>query len=327
MKRRSILCFTVASLATLSLPALAQQEKRVRRIGYFTQGNAQLAVPGLTAFRQGMTALQWIEGRDYTIEARFADSASEAIPRLVDELVSARPDLLLVNADSAVRIFAQKSGSIPIVFTIAVDPVATGIVASLQRPGGNATGLTSLSSDLGIKRLQLLREAVPRANHVGVLHEPADAGSVSETNSLRSAAERLRMRVTPIALRQPEDIEPAFKRGAELGVQAYLCIQGPLVSNQSRSIVEHVKRARRPAMFWRDADVEAGGLMSYSASIADNYRRAAAYVIKILNGAKPGDLPVEQPTRFALVLNLKTAKSIGVSFPKAILARADRVIE
>jgi len=205
--------------------------------------------------------------------------------------------------------------------------VGSGIAASLQRPGGNATGLTTLTRDLEGKRLQLLKEAFPRVAHVVLLFDPADVGSVPQVKEIEEAAAHLRIRVTPIELGQAADTEPAFKRGAALGAQAYLVVEGPLASSQLQAIVDRIMRAKVPAIFGASQYVEAGGLMSYSPSYLDNFRRAAAYVDKILKGAKPGDLPVEQPTKFELVVNLKTAKALGITFPQSFLLRADKVIE
>jgi len=314
-----------AGLAVLSLPALAQQQKRVRRIGYYSGGN--LNSSRLAAFREGMLELRWVEGRDYVIDARSANGVAQAGPGLVAELVATRPDLLLTPADSGLRLFAQRTKTIPIVFTIIQDPLGNRIVANLQRPGGNATGLTSLARDLGAKRLQLLKEAFPHVTHVAVLFEPGIASNLTQSQEIEDAAVDLKIRVTPIELRQSADIEPALKRSAALGAQAYIMAQGPLLLSQSRTIIDRALRAKMPTMFPTDEDVEAGGLMSYGPSLRDNFRRAAGYVDKIFKGAKPGDLPIEQPTKFDLVLNLKTAKAMGIKFPQSFLVRADRVIE
>jgi putative ABC transport system substrate-binding protein len=316
-----------AGLAALSLPALAQQEKRVRRIGYFGASSLRSNAAWLAAFRAGMAELRWVEGRDYVIDARYGNGVAQTFSGLVTELVSSQPDLLLTNADDAVRLLAQRTKTIPIVFAIIQDPLGNRVVATLQHPGGNATGLTSLARDLGAKRLQLLKEAFPRVAHVVVLFEAGSLASLSQVKEIEDAAERLKIRVTPIELRQAADIEPVFKRGAALGAQAYLMTTGALLSTHSRAVVDRVLRSKVPAMFGRSEFVEGGGLMSYGPSFSDNFRRAATYVDKILKGAKPGDLPIEQPTKFELVVNLKTAKTIGLKFPQSFLVRADRVIE
>ncbi len=324
-RRKMLVTLGVGALA--ALPAFAQQEKRVRRIGYFSGANAQAEATWFAAFREGMAELRWVEGRDYVIDVRYANGVAQARSALVAELVATQPDLLLTVGDESVRELTQRTKTIPIVFTIAQDPVGNGAAASLQRPGGNATGLTNLARDLGAKRLQLLKEAVPRVAHVVLLFEPASLGSVSQVKDIEEAAARLAMRVTQIGLRQPADIEPAFKRGAALGAHAYMATQGYFMTSQRQAIADRSLRSKVPAIFGSYEFVEAGGLMSYSPSQRDNFRRAAAYVDKILKGAKPGDLPIEQPNKFELVLNLKTAKAMGIKFPQSFLVRADRVIE
>ncbi len=324
MQRRRVLRTAAAGIAALWLPALAQPERRARRIGYLSAGSVQTNAGWLAAFREGMTELRWIEGRDYVIDARYADGVTQALSGLAAELVATQPDLLLTTAEVVMRALAQRTKTIPIVFTIANDPVASGFGASLQRPGGNMTGLTSLAVGLGGKRLELLKEAFPRVAHVVLLFDTAGLPQLKE---LEQAAPRLKMRVTPIELRQAVDIEPAFKRGAALGAQAYILTAGPIISANRQAIADRLLRSEVPAITPFSEITDAGGLISYSPSNADNFRRAAAYVDKILKGAKPGDLPIEQPVKFELVLNLKTAKAMGFTFPHSILVRADRVIE
>ncbi len=327
MQRRRMLAITAAGLAALSLPAFAQTERRARRIGYISGQDVKNNVAYLAAFRAGMAELRWVEGRDYLIDARYANGVAKVLPGLAAELVANQPDLLLTTGGAVASLLIQKTKTLPIVFAIDQDPVGNGFAASLRRPGGNATGLTNLARDLGAKRLQLLKEAFPRVAHVVVLYEPDNVGSVSETKEIEQAAVRLGMRATPIELRQAADIEPAFKRGVALDAHAYIVPQGFFVGSQRQVIAERVLRAKVPAIFFTSAYPEAGGLMSYGPSYPDSFRRAAAYVDKILKGAKPGDLPIEQPTKYELVLNLKTAKAMGLKFPQSFLVRADRVIE
>ncbi len=325
-RRKLLLAFGASSLLIFP-PALAQQKKRVRRIGYFSGGSLQSSAAWLAAFREGMAELSWVEARDYVIDGRYGNGVAQALEGLTAELVATQPDLLLASADTVTRLLAHRTKTIPIVFAIVQDPVGTGLATSLRRPGGNATGLTTQALDLGAKRLQLLNEAFPRAAHVVLLFEPANVRSLSQVKEINEAAARLKIRVTPIELRQATDIEAAFKRGAALGVHAYMVAEGFFVNNQLQAIADRVSRARVPAIFYSSQPVEAGGLMSYSTSYQDNFRRAAAYADKILKGAKPGELPIEQPTKFELILNLKTAKAMGFKFPQSILVRADRVIE
>ncbi len=274
-----------------------------------------------------MLELRWVEGRDYVIDARYANGVAQALPELAVELVSIRSDLLLATADDTARLLAQATKTIPIVFTIAQDPVGNGIVASLRRPGGNVTGLTSLSTELSAKRLQLLKNAFPRIVHVALFFEPAAMGSASQAKEIEGAAKGLGMRVTPIELRQPADIEPAFKRAIAIGAQAYIVTQGGTANSQRQVIVDRFIDLKAPAMFPVGEWVEAGGLMSYGTSFTDNFRRAATYVDKILKGANPGEQPIEQPIKFEFVINLKTTKALGITIPQAVLLQADRVIE
>lgn len=324
MKRRDLLRLACVLLAGVALPARAQQTAGIRRIGFLIGVTVPASAGWLAAFHQGMAELRWVEGRDYVVEARYAGGVAQAPANLAAELVATQPDLLLTGGDAVILPLAQRTRTIPIVFALASDPVGSGLVTSLQRPGGNLTGLTHLSRDLGAKRLQLLKEAFPRVGHVGVLFVVTVRSQVKE---LEETAPRLKMRVTPIELREAADIEPAFKRGASLGAQAYVVTTGPLINSQRQAIADHLLRSKVPAILASAEHAEAGGLMSYAPSYRDNFRRAAAYVDKILKGAKPGDLPIQQPTQFELVVNLKTARAMGFTMPQSILLRADRVIE
>ncbi|MBI2958995.1 MAG: ABC transporter substrate-binding protein [Betaproteobacteria bacterium] len=273
-----------------------------------------------------MAELRWTEGHDYAIDARYAKGVSQALAGLAAELLASQPDLLLTTADQVIGVLAQRTKTTPIVFTIGSDPVGLGVAASLARPGGNVTGLTTLARDLGAKRLQLLKEVFPRAAHAVVLFEPGALG-FPQVKEIEEGAPHMKMRVTPIELRQAADIEPAFKRAAALGADAFIVTQGFVINTQRQAIADRLLRSKVPAIVPNEEFSEAGGLMSYAPSFRDNFRRAAGYVDKILKGAKPGDLPIEQPVKFELVLNLKTATAMGIPFPQSILLRADRVIE
>ena len=325
MNRRDVV-LALLSIGAAPL-AIAQTGRATRRIGFLSQSSAQANAHRLAAFRAGMLELRWIDGRDYVIDPRYANGVTQALPGLAADLVAAKPDLLLVPSDEDVRLLAQRTKTIPIVFAITQDPVGNGLAASLGRPGGNATGLTSLATEISAKRLQLLKEAFPRIVHVVLLFEPDNVGSVSQAKEIEETAPRLGMRATPIELRQPADIEPAFTRAAALDAQAFVVTTGGTIGNQRQAIADRINRLKVPSMFANSEVVEAGGLMSYSASFTDNFRRAAAYVDKIFKGVKPGDLPIEQPTKFELVINMKAAKAIGLAIPQSLLIRADRVIE
>jgi putative tryptophan/tyrosine transport system substrate-binding protein len=325
--RRRLVGFGIAGLAALSLPAFAQSERRVRRIGYHSAASSQSNSGWLEAFREGMTALGWVDGRDYVIDARYADGVPAAVPRLARELVATQPDLLLAPGDASARALANLTKTIPIVFAVAADPVGNGLAKSLQHPGGNLTGLTSLTHDLAAKRLQLLKEAFPKISHVVFLFEPAEPSGASQLRSTSEAAARLKIRLTPLELRQASDIDAAFSRRNALGADAYVIATGFMVAAERKGVAAAALRAKVSSIGSAVYMAEAGVLMSYSSSPAQLFRRAASYVDKILKGAKPGDLAIEQPTKFELVVNQKTAKAIGVTIPRSIVLRADRVIE
>ena len=234
---------------------------------------------------------------------------------------------MLTSADPVIQALAQSTKTIPIVFAIAADPVASGFAQSLRPPGANLTGLTTLSRELGPKRLEVLRDALPGMTQVAVLFEPANPASPLDLKEIEQAAVRLRVRVTRIELRQAADIASAFKRGAALGVNAYMSTQTPLIRAQTRSIADSALQFKIPGITSNFKGVEVGGLLSYGPNSDDNFRRAAGYVDKIFKGAKPGDLPIEQPTKFELALNMKTAKAMGLKIPPSIMLRAGRVIE
>jgi ABC-type uncharacterized transport system substrate-binding protein len=325
--RRRQFVIAAIGLVTPSLSAHAQTERRVRRIGYLSQASAQVNVARLAAFRAGMMELGWVEGRDYSIDARYANGVTHALPGLAADLVATRPDLLLVPSDEDVRLLAQSTKTIPIVFAITQDPVGNGLAASLRRPGGHATGLTTISTELSSKRLQLLKEAFPRVAHIVLLFEPDNVGSVSQAKEIEEVASRLGVRITPIELRQPSDIEPAFKRATAIGAQAYIVTTGGTIASQRQAIADRIIRLKTPAIFANSQWPEAGGLMSYGPSFTDNFRRAAVYVDKILKGSNPGEIPIEQPTKFELIVNMKTARATGVTFPESFLTQVNGVIE
>ena len=326
MNRRNALLALLATGAA-PLPAIAQTARRVRRIGFLSAGGAQADGAFLAAFRAGMLELGWADGRDYIIDMRDVKGVMPALPGTADELVASNPDLLLGVANGSSLMFAQRTKTIPIVFAVAQDPVANGLAASLRMPGGNATGLSSMIAELWGKRLQLLKEAFPRVAHVALLFAPADAGAISQVKEIEAAAPRLGLRVSPFELRQPADIEPAFKRAVASGVGACVVTVDAFTNNHRQVIADHLQRLKMPAMFAASHYVEPGGLMSYGASFTDNFRRAAAYVDKIFKGAKPGELPIEQPTKFELTVNMKTAKAIGIKFPESFMLSVTRVID
>jgi putative tryptophan/tyrosine transport system substrate-binding protein len=321
MRRRAFLGLVAA------LPVIARAQRRLWRIGYHSAGSAKSNAGWLDAFRKGMAELGWSETRHYVLDSRYADGDVAAIPRLAGELVATEPDVLLTTGSNSIMALAQLTKTIPIVFTIAADPVAEGFVPSLQRPGGNLTGVTTQSGEVAAKRLQLLTESFPAVSHVVLLFQGNDTLSTIQVKQYEAAAEGLKIRITPIDVRQPEEIEPALNRATTLGAHAYAIAAGFVISTQAKVISARILRSKLPSVGSSELLAEAGILIAYAASIPQNFRRAAAYVDRILKGAKPGDLPIEQPTKFNLFINKRTAQAIGATLPTSMLMRADRVIE
>ena len=324
--RRKLLIALASGALVNPLAARAQAPAKPRRIGYLTFASAGSETANLAAFRAGMAVLGWVDMRDYVIEARYADGVAQAGAGLAAELVAKQPDLLLAFGDGAMRPLLQLTKTIPVVVANSGDAVGQGLVASLRRPGGNATGLLGLAVGLSGKRLQLLKEALPRLNHIAVLFD-ASVGSTSQMTEIEVAARQLGLRTSPVEIKQPADIEPAFKRGTALRVQAWVVTQGGPARIHRRLIAERGIALKLPIMSADAEATEAGGLMSYGASVNDNFRRAAAYVDKIFKGANPGELPMQQPVTFEMVVNLKTAKAIGLTVPPIVMLQANRVIE
>jgi putative ABC transport system substrate-binding protein len=313
-----------ALLLALSFPAHAQQTKKVPRIGYLT---LTVSSPGREAFLQGLRDLGYIEGQNIIIEYRHAAGRAERLPELAAELVRLNVDVIVAGASQSARAAKQATKTIPIVFHGVGDPVTQGIVASLARPGGNITGLASLSPEVGGKRLELLKEVVPTASRVVVLWNPTNSSNSLQVKEIRTAAQTLALRVQSLEVSKPDDIERAFTAIPREGADALLVFADPFLTSQSSRIFDLATKNRLPAMYGQSDPVEVGGLMSYAPSFREFGRRAAYYVDKILKGTKPADLPVEQPTKFEFVINLKAAKQIGLTIPPNVLARADRVIK
>jgi ABC-type uncharacterized transport system substrate-binding protein len=312
-------------LATVSFAA-AQQTKKVPRIG-FVSGSGDSKSPASEAFRQGLRELGYIEGRNILVEYDRGVLEVDQFPGHMTELLQLNVDVIVVVPFPAIRAAKQVTKTIPIVMVTTQDPVETGFVDSLARPGGNITGITMLTRDLSGKRLELLKEVVPRISRVGVLWDPDTTGSAIAIKEYEVAADALKIQLQSLKVRSPNpDIEGAFRalKGRASGV---VPIRGRLLNRYTKRIADLAIKNRLPSMHERSNNVEAGGLMSYASADAESFRRAAWYVDKILKGAKPADLPIEQPTKFELVINLKTAKQIGVTIPPNVLARADKVIK
>jgi ABC-type uncharacterized transport system substrate-binding protein len=316
------------SLTLAPLAAFAQQAPKTTKIGVLFTVTPAVAAPNLEALRKGLRELGQIEGRTFVLLPRYGGGKAEQLPELARELVSLKVDMFVVSTDLAVVAVRRETQTMPIVMALSTDPVGTGFVASLARPGGNVTGLTTVSPELMGKRLELLRESVPGLSRVSLLWNPEVRGAVLDYKETESAARSLRLALQSIEVTRAEDIDRAFRAMTEQHSQA-LIVQGPnpvLFTNQGR-IVSFAQRTRLPVMYPVREYVDSGGLMSYGPSQTDLFRRVATYVDKILKGAKPADLPVEQPTKFELVINLKTAKALGVTVPPLVLLQAEQVID
>ena len=329
MKKTMLLSILVVAVQlTIGVVADAQQPAKIPRIGYASAAGAPNNPSLLSeAFRQGLRELGYIEGKSILVEYRYAEGNLDRLPGLVAELVQLKVDVLLVSNLPAIRAAKQATKTIPIVMVTTVDPVATGIVDSLARPGGNITGITTLVRELSGKRLELLKETFPGMSRVGVLWDANAPGPIIGFKEYEATARALKIPLQSLEVRGPNpDLAGAFQVATKQRFNALIAITNPVLSRYQKQIADLAIKNRLPSMYERNQYVEAGGLMSYSTNDADQYRRTAVYVDKILKGTKPADLPVEQPMKFELVFNLKTAKEIGFTIPPNVLVRADRVI-
>jgi putative ABC transport system substrate-binding protein len=329
MKRVAVPSFLVAVvLLALGVIAEAQQPGKVFRIGVLDQSTASGIAVFLDAFRQELSKLGWIEGKNITIEYRFAEQKLEPLPELAADLVRLKVDLIVVRANAPALAAKSATTTIPIVMAASADPVGAGLVTSLARPGGNVTGLSALSPELNTKRLEVLKDAVSKLSRVGLLRLPGDnIGQDLQLKELRPAAVALKLKLEEIETQlDAKGLENAFQTAKQKQVGAIMTITGPRVFAERKRIVELAGKYRFPAIYFQKEFVDEGGLMSYGADYVDLFRRSAHYVDKILKGAKPADLPVQQATKFEFVINLKAAKQIGLTIPPEVLARADKVI-
>jgi putative ABC transport system substrate-binding protein len=304
----------------------AQQERQTPRIGFVSNTSPSAVATRVEAFRKGLRELGYVEGKDIVIEYRHSEGKLDRLPALVAELVRLKVDSIVTSGPSVTRAAKDTTSKIPIVFAQEGDPVGSGLVASLARPGGNITGLSTFSPELNGKRLEILKEVIPRLARVAVLGTSTVESHALFLKEQEPAARALRLQLQYHDLLNSRDIEPAFRAANKGKADALLVLSGPVLNSHRRQVVGLAVKNRLPAMYNFPEFVEAGGLMTYGVSNVDMARRAATYVDKILKGAKPADLPVEQPTEFELVINLKAAKQIGLTIPPNVLARADRVI-
>jgi putative ABC transport system substrate-binding protein len=326
LKRRDFITLVGGAAAAWPLAARAQQPGKLRTIGFLGQSTRSAASEWVAAFVQRLHELGWNEGRTVAIEYRWADGREERFAQIAAEFVRLKVDIIVTSGTPQVLAAKQATSVIPIVFAAAGDPVASGLVASLARPGGNATGLSSLVADLAGKRLELLREVVPALRRLAIMGNVGNPLTVLELGEVQAAAGTLGLEVHTLEIRQAQDITPAFEALKGRADALYVCIDALVNANRIR-INTSALGARLPTMHGSRDYVEAGGLMSYGPNYPDLFRRSADYVDKILHGAKPGDIPVEQPTKFDLVVNLTTARALGLDLPPTLLARADEVIE
>ena len=323
-KARVLSILFVLELLAVAVIAEAQQLGKLPRVGIlFIGGRDQ---PHLESFKQGLSDLGYMEGKDIKLEYRYAEGDQERLSELAGEFVREKVDVIVTTASRSAIAARKLTKTIPIVMTTG-DPVATGLAASLARPGGNVTGLSVMSSDLSGKRLELIKETIPKMTRVAAIWSPREHEAVIGYQETVEAAKAFSLRLHPIEVATADAIDRAFAQMVKARDDALVVILSPLATLHSRRIVELARKHRLPGIYPTRQFAEEGGLMAYGPLIGDLYRRAAVYVDKILKGAKPADLPVEQPTKFEFVINLKTAKQIGLTIPPNVLARADKVIK
>jgi putative tryptophan/tyrosine transport system substrate-binding protein len=327
MSKRNFVFALGAIFLTVGFRVEAQQPTKVPRIGFLSLNSPAALAVRIEAFQQGLRELGYEEGKNIVIEWRSGEGKSERVRAHAAELVRLKVNIIVTSGPSATRPAKEATSTIPIVMAFDTDPVANGFVASLARPGGNITGLSILAPELSGKRLELLKEIVPKLSRVAVLGNSTFPGNAQMLRETELAADAFRVKVQYLDVLAAKDIETAFRSAIRGRAEAVLVMGSGVLSSQQKQIADLAIKSRLPASYLQTEYVEAGGLMSYGASLTDLARRAAVYVDKILKGAKPVDLPVEQPMKFELVINLKAAKQIGLTIPPNVLARADRVIK
>ena len=322
--RRAFVCTVAGSLLIAPLAVLAQQTTKVWRIGYLRRTAREPA--DIEALRLGLRELGHVEGQNLLIDERYANGDASRLPDLARELIQLKVQVLVVDGGTTVRAVRDVVGATPVVFTLIGDPVALGVAQSLDHPGGTMTGLTTFNLVLQAKRLQLLREVVP-ATRVGVLNNPSNPAPPAQAESLKGAARSLGIDLMRVNAQSPGELAEAFAKMGQAGVTALLVENDAMFFSQRVRIADLAARQQLPAVYGEREFADAGGLMAYAASGTANFRRAATYVDKILKGANPGDLAIEQPSRLELVINLKTAKALALTIPQSLLARADELIQ
>ena len=330
MARRALVAWTAGSILVLMwllatpMVAGAQQAGKIPRVGVLRQGSAP--DPLVDAFRQGLRDLGYVEGRSIRIEYRWGEGRAERLPDLAADLVRLKVDVIVAGGSDAVAA-KLATPTIPIVMPVSIDPVRVGLVASLHRPGRNVTGLASLWDEMPGKWMELLREAIPGVSRLAILQDPGNVASPDQVRTSQDAARSLNVRLDVLTASRPDDLATVFAEAARNRVEALIVLPSPFLFGNRARVVELAARHRLPVMYHqREYVVGLGGLMSYGPDLHDLFRRAAGYVDRILKGAQPGDLPVEQPTKFELAINIKTAEALGLKIPQTLLARADQLV-
>jgi putative ABC transport system substrate-binding protein len=325
MRRREFIGILGVAAVSWPLPAIAQQRPRVARIGILHPGSPP--DPWLDGLREGLRDLGYVEGKDLIIEYRWAEGRSERLEDLADVLIASKVDLIVIMTGPAVLAAKRRTSTVPIVMAVSGDPVGTGAVSNLARPGGNITGFSLMSAELAGLRLGVLKEVVPNAKRVGVLYNPSEPPTQMELRETETAAQKLGLTLQPLAARSTDALAQLFDDASKGGCDALIAFAHGFAFFNRKRIADLAAQHSLPAMYgWRE-HADAGGLMTYGPNVTATLRRAATYVDRVLKGVSPADLPVEQPTKFELVINLKTAKALGLAIPLSVLARADAIIE
>jgi putative ABC transport system substrate-binding protein len=327
MKKKITVVTLCAMVFALRGSIEAQQPTKIPRIGFLSATTPSTISARSDAFRQGLRELGYLEGKNIFIEFRYAEGKVDRLPALAAELVLLKVDAIVTAGPTVTRPVKEATSTIPIVMTFDDDPVGSGFAASLARPGGNITGLSTLNPEIAGKQLELLKQVVLKLARVAVLGPSTRPGTAQALKEIEIVAKSFGVKHQYLDVRDPEDIGIAFRAASKAHAEALLVLQGPVINSSRVQIVEFTTKSRLPGIYYSSEFVQDGGLMSYATNITDLSRRAATYVDRILKGAKPADLPIEQPTKFELVINLKTAKQIGLTIPPNVLARADRVIK
>jgi ABC-type uncharacterized transport system substrate-binding protein len=327
LKRREFIALLGGAAASWPLAARAQSSRKVPRIGVLLPGTAASFALRTKAFLEGLRDLGYVDGQTIAIEWKWGQDRVEGLPELAADLVGRNVDVIVTGGTPAAKALKTATGTIPIVMAIIGDPVAAGLVHSLARPGGNATGFSIVAPELSGKRLELLKEIVPEISPVAVMLNTRNPQSQFELNEMQAAARTMGLQVHPVQVSPDDTLEQAFAAMSTASVRALVVLTDPIFFSQRKRIVDLATRSRLPAMYFFQEFAEGGGLVSYGPSDTDLYRRSATYVDRILHGAKPGELPIQQPTKFDLIINLKAANALGLDISPLLLARADKVIE